>query len=321
MFFGPRTFFDDPQGLATARLEAWEDTTTRNDDDEVVVYGVNSGRHQIIYNTSMWTLGLYGKKGSDIDCFFCPKGIAANGKGDVFVADSGNDRIVRLFNPKSKLQWVRVFTGKDANDPGLSGPNRIAIDEQRHVYVTDPGNRRIVVFSPDGTVLHRFPSGKAVPTAIAVADGMDHWSFFREERVVFYAEDSGRTVVKCTLDGRILQRSGMPPGYSACYGATDYYHNYWVTDFGNHCVVKFDHNLHLVAVFGAHGSGDNEFEQPRGIAIYKRYGQVFIAEEKGAQYYWMGSNCTAASVTPGKSPGGNIVFNLYDGRPALVGIE
>ncbi len=307
MFFGPRTFFDDPQGLATARLEVWEDTTTEKDDDEVVVYGVNSGKHQIIYNTSMWTLGLYGRKGSGEDRFFHPKGIAANGKGDVFVADSGNNRIVQLFNPKSKLEWVCAFNGKHGDDPGLSGPNRIAIDEERRVYVTDPGNRRIVVFAPDGKVLHRFPTAESAPTAVAVADGTNSWSFFRHERALFYAEDGGRAVVKCTLDGRVIKRVRMPKGHSACYGATDYYHNYWVTDFGNHCVVKFDHKLNVLAVFGAHGSGDNEFEQPRGIAIYKRYGQVFIAEKKGAQYFWMGTNCTAASVYPGKSPG---IFDL-----------
>ncbi|MBN1758099.1 MAG: hypothetical protein JW863_07275 [Chitinispirillaceae bacterium] len=296
MFFGPRTFFDDPQGLATARLAAWEDTTTEKDDDEVVVYGVNSGKHQIIYNTSMWTLGLYGKKGSGEEHFFCPKGIAANGRGDVFVADSGNNRVVQLFNPKSKLQWVRSFNGKSDGDPGLSGPNRIAIDEERRVYVTDPGNHRIVVFSGEGELLRIFPPGKRAPIAIAVADGTHFWSFYRKERAVFYAENGGRDVVKCSLDGKVLRRGTMPKGYTAYYGAIDYYHNYWVTDFNHHCVIKFDHDLNQLAIFGSHGTGDNEFVEPRGITIYKRYGQVFVAEEKGAQYYWMGSNCTAASL-------------------------
>ena len=105
MLLGPRTFFDDPQGLATTRLEAWEDTTTKKDDDEVVVYGVNSGRHQIIYNTSMWTLGLYGEKGEGIDQFAI-KGVAADQR-NVYVADSGNNRVVHLLIP------ARNFGGKN----------------------------------------------------------------------------------------------------------------------------------------------------------------------------------------------------------------
>ena len=303
MFFGPRTFFDDPQGLATARLEAWEDTTTEKDDDEVVVYGVNSGRHQIIYNTSMWTLGLYGRKGSGQDCFLHPKGIAANGKGDVFIADSGNNRIVQLFNPKSKLQWVRDFNGKDGSDPGLIGPARIAIDEERRVYVTDTGNRRIVVFSPAGKVVKRFTSGSSVPTALAVADGTSFWSYFRNERVLFYVENGGRTVVKCTFDGRTLKKTEMPQGYSACYGAIDYYHNYWITDIRHHCIIKFNHDLQLLDIFGSRGRGDNQFEEPRGITVYKRYGQVFIAEKKGAQYYWIGTDCRSATLAASERPG------------------
>ena len=109
MFFGPRTFFSDPQGLATARLAVWDDPKKKGDDDEVVVYGVNAGRGEIIYNTSMWTLGLYGKKGSGNDQFYEPRGIAADGIGHVFVADSGNNRVVRLFNPKSSLEWILSF--------------------------------------------------------------------------------------------------------------------------------------------------------------------------------------------------------------------
>ncbi|MDZ7263924.1 MAG: hypothetical protein ONB16_05025, partial [candidate division KSB1 bacterium] len=47
LFTQNKVQFDDPQGLAVVRLQAWEDTTTTKDDDEVTVYGVNSGQHCI----------------------------------------------------------------------------------------------------------------------------------------------------------------------------------------------------------------------------------------------------------------------------------
>lgn len=297
LFFGAKTFFDDPQGLATTRLDSWDNPATEKDDDEVVVYGVNSGRHQIIYNTSMWTLSLYGKKGKGEGCFFYPEGIAANSKGDVFVADSGNNRVVKLFNPKSELQWVSSFDGKKEGYKGLIGPSRVALDEDGFVYVTDTGNRRIVVFDNHGKLVRLFNEYESSPTAIAVADGKAYWSFYERERAVFFAINNGKTVIKTTLDGTLLKQVNMPKGYEACYGAIDYYHNYYVTDTKNHCVLKFDRELQLLDIFGSYGTGDNQFIEPRGITIYKRYGQVFIAERKGAQYFWIGTKLKEASLT------------------------
>jgi hypothetical protein len=296
MFFGPRTFFDNPQGLAATRLDVWDDSTTEKDDDEVVVYGVNSGRDQIIYNTSMWSLGLYGKSGSGTNCFSHPLGVAADRHGRVVVADSGNNRVVQLFNPKSKLQWVRAYDGKNGEYAGLRGPSRVGLDEDGSVYVTDPGNRRIAVFDSGGKLLRLFPQCTKSPTALAVADGSAFWSYFRHERVVFYAE-GGTKLVKAAFDGSIVAEAAMPQGYCASYGATDYYHHYWVTDTKRCCILKFDHNLSLLDIFGSCGTGDNQFDGPTGMTIYKRYGQVFVAERKGAQYYWVGSDLKNVSIT------------------------
>lgn len=300
MFFGPRTFFDNPQGLATTRLTVWDDSTTENDDDEVVVYGVNCNRHQIIYNTSMWTLGLYGKKGHGRDGLYFPKGITADRHGHVFVADSGNNRVVRLFNPGSKLRWVSSFDGKSGTDNGLIGPSRISMDEKGTVYVTDTGNRRIAVFSSDGRLLRTVSCGSSAPTALVAADGRVFWSKFRDECLLFYAVDNGRLLVKSTFDGKVLKKERLPEGYAASYGATDYYHNYWITDSRKHCVLKYDHHLNLCDIFGSYGKKDNQFVEPRGITIYKRYGQTFIAEKKGAQYYWVGTDLKSASLSEGK---------------------
>ncbi len=308
MLLGPRTFFDDPQGLATTRLEVWEDTTTKNDDDEVVVYGVNSGRHQIIYNTSMWTLDIYGEKGEGIDQFCNPKGIAADPKGNVYVADSGNNRVVHLFNSGKKLRWEKSFSGKLSTDNGLKGPSRISLDQSGNIYVNDPGNSRIMVFTKDGVLLNKIPSDNSFsfekgPTALVVADGTSRWSHFKKERFIFCADFNGTRLWKIDLKGKIVKRATLPEKYQACYAAIDYYHNIWLTDTYNHCVLKYDHNLQLLDIFGSYGTGDNQFVEPRGITIYQRFGQVFIAEKKGAQYYWIGTDLKSFDLSrqrPGK---------------------
>lgn len=300
MFFGPRTFFDDPRGLATAKMRSRDDPETENDDDEVVVYGVNAGRHQIIYNTSMWSLALYGSKGTGKDEFTEPRGVACDVEGNVYVADSGNSRIVHLYNPKRKVSWVKAIDGAKSAAGALRGPSQVSLDEQGLVYVTDTGNRRIVVFAPDGAVKRVILGGAEGfvdgPTTIAVADGRSRWSYFRTERYVFCADKAGTRLWKMSLDGDVIKTVALPDGHRAAYGATDYYHNFWITDTHNHCLLKYDHNLVLLDTFGSKGDGDNQFIEPRGIAIWKRYGQTFIAEKKGAQYYWMGVEAKALSL-------------------------
>lgn len=301
LFMGSNTSFSDPQGLATARLESWDDPKTEKDDDEVVVYGLNSGRGEILYNTSMLTLGLYGEKGSGKDQFMFPKGIAADSRGNVFVADSGNGRIVRLFNPNAGLEWRGVIaaTKKNSSAFSLCGPSRVALDEDVNVYAADPVSGNIVVFDSTGKTLRIIPGPadgflfENGPTALAAADGRARWSYYSGEKILFCADRKGTRLWKIGFDGKGAISSEMPLGYSASHGAIDYYHNYWVTDTRKNCILKFDHNLHLLDIFESKNSPLNE---PRGIAIYKRYGQVFVAEKKGAQYFWIGTELKKFSL-------------------------
>ena len=89
----------------------------------------------------------------------------------------------------------------------------------------------------------------------------------------------------------------MPPGHRTAYAAIDYYHNVLITDQHRHCILKFDRDLKLLDVFGSEGSGDNQFIEPRGIAVWKRFGQTFIAEKKGAQYYWVGTDLKSKQLS------------------------
>ena len=301
LFVGPATEFDDPQGIATAKMKSRDDPKTASDDDEVVVYGVNAGRHQLIYNTSMWTIGLYGSKGSGDGQFDSPAGIAVDADGNVYVADCGNNRIAHLFNPKRDVRWVGSFTGRNKNDGGLSGPCRVALDNSGRIFVSDSGNRRVAVFTADGTIQealdgrgkYRFEQG---PTMLAVADGSDPNCFFRGEKIVYCADRGGARLWKIDFGGAVQKQAILPAGYHAAYGAVDYYSSLWVTDTQKHCILKYDHNLNLLDIFGSYGDGKGQFEEPRGIAIWKKFGQTFVAEKHGAQYYWIGTDCTAKAL-------------------------
>ena len=302
LFFGPFTKFDDPQGLATAKMRSRDDPKSEGDDDEVVVYGVNSGRNQLIYNTSMWSLSLYGSKGSGVGQFLSPKGIAVDAYGHVYVADWGNNRIVRLYNPKKEVRWVTSFDGKSATDPGLLRPMQVGMDADGLVYVTDVGHRRIVVFDSTGNIRKRIPEASEIafedgPTSLAIADGREPWSYYDKERVIFCADRKGTRIWKIRFDGTVEKTVDVAAGGRVNYAAVDYYHNLWLTDAEHHCVLKYGHDLAPLDVFGSYGADDDRFVEPRGIAIWKRFGQTFIAEKTGAQYYWMGTDLTSKSVS------------------------
>ncbi|MEO0298867.1 MAG: hypothetical protein ABIN39_06905, partial [candidate division WOR-3 bacterium] len=61
---------------------------------------------------------------------------------------------------------------------------------------------------------------------------------------------------------------------------------------------KFDSDLKYITSFGREGNGKNQFYKPEGISIYRKYGQVFISEKTGFQYYWIGVDGYIKEFTP-----------------------
>jgi len=114
--------------------------------------------------------------------------------------------------------------------------------------------------------------------------------------VIFCADSSGKRLWKIDFSGNVQKIIRLPAKYSANYGTVDYYHSLWITDKNNHCILKFNNELDLIDVFGSYGKGDNQFIEPRGIAVYRRFGQMFIAEKPGAQYYWTGTDIKSKTL-------------------------
>lgn len=324
-----RVGVEDPQGIAATRLKSWDDPKSKKDDDEITVYGVNSGYHMIIYNTSMTTLGFYGPKEKGERQLRFPHGITANSRGDVYVADTGNDRVVRFFNPKKNLRFVTAL-GSGGSEPGhFNQPRDVALDSRGNVYVADTGNHRIQVFDAQNELVRVFAdSGRAEgqlwhPSAIAVADRWEPWSYYKDEFFVIIDLDRTR-VQKFWMDGSFaaaveVSELGLENA-SLSYVALDYYNNVWVTDQANHTIHKFDRNLNYLARFGSYGTEDREFVEPRGIAIYRRFGQVLIAERNTVQYYWIGTDVRDVRAEV-DSARGLISLSYFLTEPAYIALR
>ena len=112
-----------------------------------------------------------GSAGDGQGQFNHPAAVAVNGAGDMYVADTDNNRIVELSPAGAVLaQW-----GSRGNGDGrFHAPTGIALDAAGNVYVVDSENNRVEVFDPNGHFLEKWgergigPGEFSQPTAIAV---------------------------------------------------------------------------------------------------------------------------------------------------------
>ncbi|MEN8208193.1 MAG: FlgD immunoglobulin-like domain containing protein [Candidatus Fermentibacteria bacterium] len=287
MLLGGLVRFDNTQGLACVKLDDWDDEDTA-DDDELAVYGVNSGTGHIIYNANMYTLGLYGGSGSDPDELMQPHGIAADPSGLVLVADTGNRRVVILRRSGSRLIPKRVLNGD------FQEPWDVALDGTGRIYVTDRAGNRLYIYS---SITDSLPETVELnsPTGVDAVRG-GSWFHSDEEFIVVITDDASSIVQ--LREGEIAAASDLTDcsGSFFNYPAIDFWGNVWVTDSISCCVHKFTDNMDYICSFGSEGSGDREFFAPTGLAIWRRFGQVFIGEEEGARYFWIGADLLDVSV-------------------------
>jgi DNA-binding beta-propeller fold protein YncE len=291
----------DPQGISATRLRSTDDPLNRNDDDDLTVYGINSGQNNIIFNSSMQSIDIYEGKGPR-QKLKRPRGIASSINGDVYVADTGHHRIVKLQNPGSYLQFVDAY-GKEGGKHGeFNLPMGVALSSDGKIYVADTGNDRIQVFDPQMKFL--FAIGEKAdsatysetlfqPNAIAVTDPGESTRFFNENFLIVSDLNNSR-LSKLSLDGKFMAAVNSTdygfPKVSISSVALDFYSNVWVTDSYNHCIHKFDRNLNYITSFGRKGEGENEFLEPHSMAIWKRFGQVFVVDRISAQYFHVGTD-------------------------------
>jgi streptogramin lyase len=318
LHLGGRTRFDEPAGIHAVKLRSKDDPSTPHDDDELTVFGLNSGRSELIYNTSLYAADIYGSHGSGPGRFSNPLDVTADERGNVFVSDTGNDRVVRLAYESDTLRYVRSFGSTGGGERQLRRPSGIALGHSGRLYVADTGNDRIVVMSGTGDPVATIPAERdrttdlERPFGLDVAESGDRWLAGRRTVIAVSDRDGERLSV---FDGdgtrTAMVEAGRLPVSGASFGhvAIDYYGNVYAVDRNMGAIHKFDADLDYVTTFGRQGRGENEFDEPRGITIWRRFGQVFVTERAGAQYYWIGTDILGLEVAPER---------LVPGRPLRI---
>ena len=195
-----------------------------------------------------------------------PRTVSVDVDGQVYVSHS---HVVDLFKPDGSV----VSIGKGV----LHHPWDMAISQSGEIFVSDAGNHRVVVFSPDGSSVRRtfgrcgdgcgefnLPSGIAfLPNGnVAVGDMENNRiQIFTQKgdfvRVFGHNEVFHPRQLIATIDGYMLCASS-----------------------GSNCVAVFDPCRRLLKAFGIHGNRLGEFRTPKGLAV-SFDGNILVSEGEG----------------------------------------
>ncbi|MGI4788561.1 MAG: NHL repeat-containing protein [Janthinobacterium lividum] len=154
---------------------------------------------------------VLGERGTNVDQFQYPTGIAVDPEGVLFVADSYSHRVKRI-TPDG---GVSAIGGRGSGRAQFLSPQGVATDEDGSFYVVEQGNCRVQKFTREGVLTLVFGrSGRddgefQGPTAIAVAPHSGD---------IYVADTGNSRIQRFSQEGRFLNTLGAPgqgPGLSS----------------------------------------------------------------------------------------------------------
>jgi streptogramin lyase len=263
----PTSVTTDPGGLDLTS------STTYNPSTGDVVEAQTPGANKEAAS-ELKSFSSFGGSGSGAGQLSSPAGVATDSSGDVWVADTGHDR-VQEFN--SKGEFVRQFGAAGKENGEFKEPKGIAVDSKGDVWVADTGNERVQEFSSKGEFVRAVKTCEKYcsPEDVAV-DGEGHvWTievtFSSGPRVQEFSAE-GVLITKFGSEGKENGKFKEPRGI-----AVDSKGNVWVADTGNDRVQEFKSTGEFVRVFGSEGTGNGQFKSPIDL-VFDSEGDLWVAD-------------------------------------------
>jgi tripartite motif-containing protein 71 len=241
--------------------------------------------------------GAWGSPGAQDGQLSSPGDVAVDAAGQIYVADSSNNRIQVFNNAGRFLRKWGVYGSGDSRfqplsssvppfpQPHFYGPANVAIDGCGDIYVSDLNNDRIQLFRPDGSFVSAWgwkgagagqlnsPAALAVDYLgrVLVADRDNH------RMQLFQPSNSDRTHLFSLKWGASGTGDGLfnnPDGVAVDPANGEVF----VADTANQRIQVFDSSGIFQRKWGAFGTGAGQFNQPAAIAVNPVRNEVYVVE-------------------------------------------
>jgi RHS repeat-associated protein len=264
----PTSVTTDPSGLKLVHTTIYDPATGNVAETRTPGAGAASE------TTPSGFLSQWGSLGSGNGQFSKPSGSAVDSEGNVWVADTANNRVQEF---SSAGTYVRQFSGT------LTKPEGIAVDSENHVWVADTGKNLVQEYSSTGTLIAAYGGSGELAGHISAPDGIATLTT-EFEHTVYVVNRTTNNVVVFNSEGtgfldRTIGSTGTGNGQlkEPRQVALDGEGNLWVADAGNSRVEEFSPEGIYRSKFGTLGSGNGELSKPWGVA-FDAEGHIWVSD-------------------------------------------
>ena len=278
-----------------------------------------------------------GSSGTTVPSIYTPVGVAVDASGNIYVSDSGANKILKLSKAGSVTGTYTVTTFAGSGNlgssdgtgtaAGFNDPQGLAIDSSGNLYLADSGDQTIRRITPAGVVStlagRAGTAGNSDGTGTAALFHLPSGVSVDSSGNVYVVDAGNDTIRKVTSAGVVTTLAGTAGAVGSADGtggaaqfdspfgdAVDGSGNVYVADTGNDTIRKITSAGAVTTFAGAASAGSNDgtgtaarFNAPGAIAV----------DSSGNLYLSDTGNDTIRKITPA-----GIVTTLA-GAPGLLG--
>ena len=270
-----REIFQQPHAIAFSRLPA-SSPEAGADENAFLLLLTDPAANRLLYGRVSTGFRSYDARESGRP-LHGPSGIAVDSRGYIYVADTGNGRILML-KPSGRGGNTDLLLLRSIGDGVLKHPFALAWDDAGTLYdttddriwVLDHGTGELIAFrasilNPAVILRYRHENWLA-PVAVAVGRFNG-----RNDDQLYVVDQSGPAIDRLYFDGRQLhfvQRRSLPPGSRPTALSSDGWGGLYLTDAGRNRIEKFAADLSLVSALNLQPTGTSVQQfQPMFLAL------------------------------------------------------
>lgn len=184
-----------------------------------------------VYGQSNLTTGTANSGGLNADSLNQPSGVALDSSGNLYIADSVNNRV--LYYESGSTTATRVYgqpnmTSNTANNGGISAnslnsPRSVALDRSGNLYISDFSNHRVLYYASGSTTATRVYGQPNMTSNTANNGGLSESTLNSPQGIA--VDSNGNLYVSDSSNYRVLYFTAGSTSASRVYGQPNYNSN------------------------------------------------------------------------------------------------